>query len=161
MPVDQRHVKTTIQTLLHRANSDVRVRTRKRFPGPRSVGGKFGMNSRMITLYLHEIEEQCFNLFGSLKHVNDYFTIILAHELGHAEDPMLEQLADDLDECTDPLLRARIALRIEENAWEFARVLVPEVNSYVFEQIVDCSLEAYYDAIDRTAAEGTGLEVIA
>jgi len=161
MPVDQRYIKTTIQTLLLRANSDVRVRTRKKFPGPRSIGGKFGMNSRMITLYIHEIEEQCFNMFGSLSHVNDYFAIIMAHELGHAQDPMLEQLADDLDDCTDSLLRARIALRIEENAWEFARALIPEVNSFVFEQIVDRSLEGYHNAISRAMSQGTGLEVIA
>ncbi|WP_411348241.1 hypothetical protein [Paenibacillus sp. WLX2291] len=161
MPVDHRHVKTTIETLLRRANSDVRVRTRKKFPGSRSVGGKFSLNSRMITLYLHEIEEQCFQLFGSLKHIDDYFTIILAHEMGHAHDPLLEQLADELDDCHDPLLHARLALRIEQNAWDYATVLLPECNPLVFDKIVDCSLEAYHERIASAVSVNTSVEVIA
>ncbi|WP_322924345.1 hypothetical protein [Paenibacillus campi] len=162
MPVNQRHVKTTIETLLLRASSDVRVRTRKKFPGPRSVGGKFSMGSRMITLYLQEIEEQCFQLFGSLRSADDYFTIILAHEIGHAHDPLLEQLSDELDCCPEPLAAAQLALRIEQNAWNYAAELIPEVDRFLFEKIVECSLEAYYERIQQEVSIASGeLEVIA
>ncbi len=161
MPVNQRHVKTTIDTLLHRASSDVRVRTKKKFPGPRSVGGKFSMGSRMITLYLQEIEEQCFELFGSLRSIDDYFTIILAHEMGHAHDPLLEQLADEMDGCQEPLIAARLALRIEQNAWDFASELLPEIDRFIFEKIVECSLAAYHDQIQAIVSANDELEVIA
>jgi hypothetical protein len=161
MPVNQRHVKTTIETLLRRASSDVRVRTKKKFPGSRSVGGKFSMGSRMITLYLQEIEEQCFQIFGSLRSIDDYVTIILAHEMGHAHDPLLEQLSDQLDSCHEPLEAARLALRIEQNAWDYASELVPEVDRFVFEKIVECSLEAYHERIQEAAIASGELEVIA
>ncbi|MDN4620201.1 hypothetical protein QCD85_18955 [Paenibacillus sp. PsM32] len=136
-----------IEKLLQRAHSNVHVLTQEHFPGDRSVGGKFGMNSRTITLYIHEIEEQCTELFGSLQYIEQYFQIIFAHELGHAHDPMLEMLADELERCSDSLQSARISLRIEENAWEYARDLLPEVEPFIFQTILDRSLEAYYDAL--------------
>lgn len=105
------------------------------------------MNSRTITLYIQEIQEQCTELFGSLQYIEQYFQIIFAHELGHAHDPMLEMLADELERCSDSLQSARISLRIEENAWEYARDLLPEVEPFIFQTILDRSLEAYYDAL--------------
>lgn len=146
--LDQDYVQPIIEKLLHRANSHVHVLTKPYFPGDRSIGGKFGMNSRTITLYIQEIEEQCIELFGSLQPIESYIQIIFAHELGHAHDPMLEMLADELEQCSDSLQCARIALRIEENAWEYARDLLPDVELFIFETILDRSLEAYYDALN-------------
>ncbi|MFD1992447.1 hypothetical protein ACFSGI_20950 [Paenibacillus nicotianae] len=145
--MNQYHVQLVIEKLLQRAHSNVHVLTKEHFPGDRSVGGKFGMNSRTITLYIQEIQEQCTELFGSLQYIEQYFQIIFAHELGHAHDPMLEMLADELERCSDSLQSARISLRIEENAWEYARDLLPEVEPFIFQTILDRSLEAYYDAL--------------
>lgn len=152
--LNQHHVQSAIENLLHRADSDVHVLTKEHFPGHRSVGGKFGMNSRTITLYIHEIEEQCVELFGSLYHFEEYFQIILAHELGHAHDPMLEILADELERCSDVLQCARISLRIEENAWDYARDLLPEAEPFIFQTILDRSLEAYYTALTHHLQTG-------
>ncbi|MFP3443232.1 hypothetical protein R0K18_36410, partial [Pantoea sp. SIMBA_133] len=56
------------------------------FPGERLIGGKYSLETNMITIYMEEVRKQCILLFGSDDHLNDYFTVIVAHELGHAAD---------------------------------------------------------------------------
>ncbi|MGM0843422.1 MAG: hypothetical protein ACQEUT_00490 [Bacillota bacterium] len=129
-------------TLQARAGSSVNVILAKDFPGNRIAGGKYNMGSHTITMYIDEIKKQCKLLFSSLDHFYEYFTVVFAHELGHAEDKELEELADRMD-VADEYERKRIALQIEENAWCIAKGLIPEINGNFTNQIIQESLLSY------------------
>ncbi|MNJ60358.1 hypothetical protein D3C77_560810 [compost metagenome] len=98
-------------------------------------------------MYLEEIKKQCLSLFGSLEAFPQVLRIVFAHELGHAEDSNLQELSDDLDNCDDELERKRIALRIEENAWDYAKTLLPDEDQSMLQTVIYYSLQSYREAI--------------
>ncbi len=145
------HLESTAQLimnqLLMQSGSTVSLDVRSRFPGGRNVGGKYSMADHRVTMYLDEIKKQCLSLFGSLEVFPQVLRIVFAHELGHAEDASLKELSDLLDACDSELERKRIALRIEENAWEYAKTLIPEEDQSLMQTVVYYSLKSYRDAI--------------
>lgn len=140
--------------LLERSGVDVTVRLESRFYGGRLVGGKFGMHSRSVTMYTGAIEEQCLQMFGSLERVEEYFAIVLAHELGHAADPALPSLSEQTEDMSlSEGTRMRAALQIEENAWNYALTLIPEADMAMVNSIIEESLEAYRTRVRQTEME--------
>lgn len=140
--------------LLERSKVDVAVRLESRFDGGRLVGGKFGMHSRSVTMYTGVIEEQCMQMFGSLERVEEYFAIVLAHELGHAADPDLSSLSELTEDMRlSEGTRMRAALQIEENAWNYALTLIPEADRVMVSSIIDESLEAYRSRVQQAEME--------
>ncbi|WP_238996675.1 hypothetical protein [Paenibacillus pinistramenti] len=132
---------------MERSGSTVKLKLKSRFPGGRNVGGKYTMNDHSVTLYLEEIRIQAVNIFGSAEYTDEVLKIIAAHELGHAQDPELELLSERLDECPSDREFNLIALQIEENAWNFARTILPEVESGLLDTMIYFSLKAYRDAV--------------
>ncbi|RIW26734.1 hypothetical protein D3H55_23515 [Bacillus salacetis] len=133
-------------TLQARAGSRVNVILESNFPGKRIAGGKYNMGTDTITMYIDEIKRQCKMLFKSLEYFYEYFTVVFAHELGHAEDQELEGLADRMDTAED-FERKQIALRIEENAWCIAKELIPDLDSNFIHEIIEESLLYYRDQV--------------
>lgn len=87
-------------------------------------------------------------LFGSLAPLEAYIYVILAHELGHAEDMELEYLSNLLDGPLSAPEQAEIRLRIEENAWRYAESLLPGLDPVFLHTIIDESLLSYRQAIE-------------
>ncbi|MBO3285124.1 hypothetical protein MKY98_24710 [Paenibacillus sp. FSL M8-0228] len=132
-----------VAELLERAAIGVIVKLEKRFPGGRLIGGKYAMNAHAITMYTDVIETQCLQMFGSIDRVEEYFTVVLAHEIGHAADTELVDLSDALEQESGIGTRQRLALQIEENAWNYALGLVPEIDATFISAVIDESLLAY------------------
>ncbi|MGG4131680.1 hypothetical protein ABEW19_25815 [Paenibacillus illinoisensis] len=118
------------------------------FPDNRLVGGKYHMGTHTVYLYQKEIMEQCRMLFGSLAPLEAYIYVILAHELGHAEDVELVELSNRLDGPLTALEQAEIRLRIEENAWRYAESLLSDMDPVFLRTIIDESLLSYRQAIE-------------
>jgi hypothetical protein len=133
-------------TLQARAGSSVNVILESNFPGKRIAGGKYNMGTHTITMYIDEIKRQCKMLFQTLEHFYEYFTVVFAHELGHAEDEDLEELADRMD-IADDYERKKIALQIEENAWCIAKDLIPDIDRNFTNEIIQESLLFYRDQV--------------
>lgn len=138
--------------LVRRSGLPVTVSIEPRFPGHRLVGGKYCMNSGTITMYAEVIETQCVQLFGSLDRAEDYFTVVAAHELGHAADVELERLSEAMDKGGSAADIRRIALRIEENAWAYAVSFIPEIDAAFVQAIIDESLSAYREPTEARTA---------
>lgn len=132
-----------VAELLERAAIGVAVKLEKRFPGGRLIGGKYAMNAHAITMYTDVIETQCLQMFGSIDRVEEYFTVVLAHEIGHAADTELVNLSDALEQESGIGTRQRLALQIEENAWNYALGLVPEIDATFISAVIDESLLTY------------------
>lgn len=141
-----------VSELLDRSSSLVPVFMEAEFPGGRLVGGKYSMDAHSVTLYTSVLEKQCRMLFGSTFALEAYAAVILAHELGHAQDPELPELSRLLDLAPAGPERTLIALRIEENAWRYARALLPETDQNFFEKIVERSLLPYKEALVQESA---------
>ncbi|WP_423802978.1 hypothetical protein [Paenibacillus dendrobii] len=142
-----------VDQLLQRSGLELSVRLEMRFEDGRLIGGKYGMISRSVTMYTEVIQEQCLQLFGSVGRMEDYFTVVLAHELGHAADADLPRLCEELEDAAmSGERRTRIALQIEENAWNYALALVPEVDAAFFSIVIDESLLAYRIQVEEAAA---------
>ena len=133
-------------TLQARAGSSANVILTKDFPGNRIAGGKYNLSTDTITMYLDEIKTQCKMLFSTLDYFYEYFTVVFAHELGHAEDQELEELVDKMDVASE-FERKRIALQIEENAWCIAKSLIPEIDKNFTNEIIHESLLFYRDQV--------------
>jgi len=130
----------------------VHVRIEPCFPDGRLVGGKYHAASHTVFLYEEEIIEQCKLLFGSLEPLRSYIRVILAHELGHAEDNELEYLSGLLDTSSAPADRFRVMLHIEENAWRYAEALLPDIDPIFLRTIVDESLFSHRQAAEQHIA---------
>lgn len=91
-------------------------------------------------------------LFGSLAPLQSYIFVILAHELGHAEDEDLKFLSGLLDGPLTAAEEAEIRLRIEENAWRYAESLLWDVDPVFLGTIIDESLYSYRQAIEPSIA---------
>lgn len=151
--LDIERLNVAIRGLLASAGSGTKVAIEERFPGGRMVGGKYSPSSDTITLYVETIRAQCALLFGSEDAADEYALIVFAHELGHAQDGELAELSARLDDPSlAPEERARVALRIEENAWRYASAVVPESREGLYEAIVERSLSAYREAVRPRSA---------
>ncbi|MDK8192828.1 hypothetical protein QP794_22335 [Paenibacillus sp. UMB7766-LJ446] len=124
------------------------VQVEPHFPDSRLVGGKYHMGSHTVYLYKKEIMEQCQMLFGSLAPLKAYIYVILAHELGHAEDVELVDLSNLLHGPHTAPEQAEIRLRIEENAWRYAESLLFDIDPIFLRTIIDESLYSYRQAIE-------------
>lgn len=144
--------KRIIVELVSRSQSRVSIRLKSHFPGGRNVGGKYNVNTHSITIYLEEVKKQSVLLFGTLDRFEDVLKIVLAHELGHAEDDSLLACCDLLDHCSTELEALQIALRIEENAWNYASKLLTDVDPEMLHTMTTCSLQSYRDAIAQDIA---------
>ncbi|WP_243633364.1 metallopeptidase family protein [Paenibacillus xerothermodurans] len=141
-----------MNAVLPLSGSQVEVSVQRRFPGKRLVGGKYQPASHKVTLYQEPIKQQCRQLFGSLDRLEDYIAVVFAHELGHAEDPQLEQLSRLLDGDLMVKERNAIALQIEENAWAFAEAWLTGIDPAFIRLIIDESLAAYRLAVQSDIA---------
>ncbi|MDH2331341.1 MULTISPECIES: hypothetical protein [Paenibacillus] len=141
--MERYQAERVVAELLERAAIGVTVKLEKRFPGGRLIGGKYAMNAHAITMYTDVIETQCLQMFGSVDRVEEYFTVVLAHEIGHAADTELVDLSDALEQESGIGTRQRLALQIEENAWNYALSLVPEIEATFISAVIDESLLAY------------------
>lgn len=139
-----------VDELLARLDSRMNVILECTFPGKRLVGGKYSMNTHSITMYTDNVTEQCLRMYGEAECLPEYFKVVLAHEMGHAHDNELEVLAGRLDEA-DKEERSRLMLRIEENAWKFARTILYDVAPAFLEEIERQSLAPYYKAVEEEA----------
>lgn len=145
-------INKIIKDVLSLSGSNARVRLKNRFPGNRLVGGKYSPGTHTVTLYMEEIRKQCILLFSNEAVFPVYFWIVLAHELGHAEDSELNSLSELYDLCGNDSERKRIALKIEENAWDFARTIVPTDYSEMLDEIIDESLRSYREDLEPVGA---------
>ncbi|MFE4524552.1 hypothetical protein ACFRCQ_20975 [Cytobacillus firmus] len=141
-----------VHELLKRSGSQADIKVEKHFPGNRIAGGKYSMGTHTVTLYAEEIKNQCQQLFASADRFLDYFAVVFAHELGHAEDTELEQLASHLDACITEQGRLLTALKIEENAWAFAEKLLPDMDKAFMQNIIYHSLKPYRDQLQMEPA---------
>lgn len=145
-------IEQSIHDLLLRSGSGVCVQLDAYFPGGRLVGGKYSMEDHMVTMYIEVIKEQCLQMFSSLEYMMDYLKVVFAHELGHAEDRELSELAEQLDSCSTEKERTMIALKIEENAWEYAKRLLPEIDEGFMQTIIFYSLQPYRERLEGETA---------
>lgn len=131
-----------------KSGSSARIELEAHFPGDRFAGGKYHFGTHTITLYIEEIKAQCLQIFSSMDHFEKYLAIVFAHELGHAEDRGLAGLIDEMDASASDYVRKQIALKIEENAWDYARKLLPKDFQPLMETIISHSLKPYHEALN-------------
>ncbi|WP_310551176.1 hypothetical protein [Paenibacillus glufosinatiresistens] len=132
---------------MSRSRQNIPVVIEPRFPGKRLVGGKYHLDSHTVFLYKASIVAQCVRLFGSTERLKEYIEVVLAHELGHAQDRELRGLADALDGPLTEREEAGIRLRIEENAWQYAQALLWDADPLLIGRIIDESLAGYREQI--------------
>ncbi|WP_347549496.1 hypothetical protein ABFG93_18520 [Pseudalkalibacillus hwajinpoensis] len=131
-----------IQQLSEVSGLKLPIRLERFFPGGRMIGGKYSIETNTITIYIEVVRKQCVLLFGSDERVLDYFAVIVAHELGHAADPFLHDLAKRRKTASTLIQKKEITLSIEVNAWNYARKLVPHLSS-VMDIVMERSLELH------------------
>lgn len=155
--MEKKQAKPIVERLIARSGSSAALKLKGRFPGGRNVGGKYTMGDHSITLYLDEINKQALRLFGTLDVAGELLKIIAAHELGHAEDARLPELSSLLDTCASEPERNRIALQIEENAWNYAVELLSEelrseADAELLKAMIHYSLQPYREAVAESIA---------
>ncbi|HZG69896.1 MAG TPA: hypothetical protein VEY51_00025 [Chondromyces sp.] len=143
----EKNIKELIEELVKRSGSSASVIIENHFPDHRMVGGKYNSNNHTVTIYLEEIREQCQQVFLTDDFFLDYVAVVLAHELGHAEDSELEFLSNKLYKETNEIEKKKIALKIEENAWEFAEKLIPEMDQAFMKTIIYFALKSYREEL--------------
>ncbi|CAM3776648.1 hypothetical protein [Mesobacillus zeae] len=149
-------IQILIESIIENSGTEAKVVLEGDFPGDRFAGGKYQFGTHTITLYIEEIRRQCKKIFGSEDCFFDYLAVVFAHEIGHAEDRELLGLIDRMDNSEDEEERNNILLTIEQNAWEYARTIVPESSSRRFlETIIFHSLQPHYDVLGLVQ-EGSG-----
>ncbi|MCA0986138.1 hypothetical protein [Guptibacillus algicola] len=116
-----------VASILNSLSLNISVSIESHFPGNRNIGGKYCLKTDTITMYLEEIKDQCRSVLGSEERLVDYFKVILAHELGHSEDRDLEDLAIRKYKAKSNYEKHQLALGIEENAWNYAKQVLPEL----------------------------------
>ncbi|MBM7694122.1 hypothetical protein JOC77_003566 [Peribacillus deserti] len=128
--------------LIIRSGKNIPVLLENRFPDGRLVGGKYNLGTRSITMYIETVKEQCHMLFGNVTDFLNYYAIVLAHEIGHAMDEELQELADRLNDSDDHQSRALIR-KAEETAWEAAREILFDVDEKLFSKIKEVALSLH------------------
>ena len=131
-----------VRRLQKQASMNVPIQLTDYFPGERLIGGKYSLETNMITIYMEEVRKQCILLFGSDDHLNDYFTVIVAHELGHAADKSLVLLAKERSSTRCVNKKRQLSIIIEDNAWKFAMKLIPEL-SHILVSVRNQSMDLY------------------
>jgi len=131
-----------VRRLQKQASMNVPIQLTDYFPGERLIGGKYSLETNMITIYMEEVRKQCILLFGSDDHLNDYFTVIVAHELGHAADKSLVLLAKERSSTRCVNKKRQLSIIIEDNAWKFAIKLIPEL-SHILVTVRNQSMDLY------------------
>lgn len=144
-------IENIVERILVQSGSSVQVELEDFFPGDRFAGGKYNFGTHTITLYIEEIKAQCLQLFSSLDHFEDYLAVVFAHEIGHAEDRELAELIQQMDVTSHDFTRKGIALKIEENAWEYACKLIPQKLHPFMDTIIHYSLQPYREALEVSA----------
>jgi hypothetical protein len=144
-------IENIVETILVQSGSSVQVELEDFFPGDRFAGGKYNFGTHTITLYIEEIKAQCLQLFSSLDQFEDYLAVVFAHEIGHSEDRELAELIQQMEETGNDVLKKKVALQIEMNAWDYARMLIPEKLHPFMDTIIGYSLEPYYEALEVSA----------
>lgn len=144
-------INRIVDQILIQSGSSVEVELEAFFPGDRFAGGKYNFDSHTITLYIEEIKAQCLQIFSSLDHFEDYLAVVFAHEIGHAEDSQLADLIVQMDASNNEYTRTGIALNIEKNAWDYARMLIPQTLHPFMDTIIHYSLQPYYEALEISA----------
>lgn len=127
MGESKEYYHSLVARILDALSLNISVSIENHFPGNRNIGGKYSLKTDTITMYLEEIKDQCRSVLGSEERVADYFKVILAHELGHSEDRDLEDLAKRKQVANSNYEKHQLALRIEENAWNYAKQVLPEL----------------------------------
>ncbi len=133
---------TIVRRLQKQASMNVPIQLTDYFPGERLIGGKYSLETNTITIYMEEVRKQCILLFGSDDHLNDYFTVIVAHELGHAADKSLVLLAKERSSTRCVQKKRQLSIIIEDNAWKFATKLIPEL-SHILVTVRNQSMDLY------------------
>jgi hypothetical protein len=131
-----------VRRLQEQASINVPIQLKDYFPGERLVGGKYSLETNMITIYMEEVRKQCILLFGSDDHLKDYFTVIVAHELGHAADKSLAMLAKQRSSTRCLIKKRQLSIIIENNAWKFAMKLIPEL-THILVTVRNQSMDLY------------------
>lgn len=144
-------IEKIVERILVQSGSSVNVELEDFFPGDRFAGGKYNFGTHTITLYIEEIKAQCLQLFSSLDHFEEYLAVVFAHEIGHAEDRELAELIQRMDGAGNVVAEKGIALKIEENAWDYARKLIPQMLHPFMDTIIHYSLQPYYEALEVSA----------
>jgi hypothetical protein len=144
-------IENIVDQILSQSGSRVEVELESFFPGDRFAGGKYNLGTHTITLYIEEIKAQCLQIFSTLDDFEEYLAVVFAHEIGHAEDSQLVGLIEQMDACNNEHDRKGIALKIEENAWEYARKLIPQKLHPLMDTIIHYSLQPYYEALEISA----------
>ncbi len=146
-------MRVIIEEVMNRSGSKAKIHIEDLFPGGRLVGGKYQINGHAVTMYTGVIKKQCRMLFGNEDRLNDYFKVVFAHEIGHAEDKELGHLSKTLAAAENEIERQRIALKIEENAWRFAESILWDMDSAFLNKIIDTSLDSYREALYGSAVQ--------
>ncbi|MBR8645665.1 hypothetical protein KEH51_21595 [[Brevibacterium] frigoritolerans] len=89
---------------------------------------KYSAIGHRITLYERDIEIQCERSLGSLARLEEYTWVILTHEMGHALDPDLAVLSEELHRTG----KSEILYQIEVNAWNIAEGIIPFIDHDLF-----------------------------
>ena len=144
-------IEKVVERILVQSGSSVKVKLEDFFPGDRFAGGKYNFGTHTITLYIEEIKAQCLQLFSSLDHFEEYLAVVFAHEIGHAEDRELAELIQRVDGTGSDITKKGIALQIEMNAWDYARMLIPQKLHPFMDTIIHYSLQPYYEALEVSA----------
>ncbi|WP_273832683.1 hypothetical protein [Guptibacillus sedimenti] len=142
MKDDSGVLHSIVSRLQEQASMNVPIQLTDYFPGERLIGGKYSLETNMITIYMEEVRKQCILLFGSDDHLNDYFTVIVAHELGHAADKSLVLLAKQRSSTRCVNKKRQLSIIIEDNAWKFAMKLIPEL-SHILVPVRNQSMDLY------------------
>ncbi|QHA92685.1 hypothetical protein [Bacillus sp. N1-1] len=131
-----------VRRLQEQASINVPIQLKDYFPGERLIGGKYSLETNMITIYMEEVRNQCILLFGSDDHLKDYFTVVVAHELGHAADKSLAMLAKQRSSTRCLIKKRQLSIIIEDNAWKFAMKLIPEL-THILVTVRNKSMDLY------------------
>ncbi|WP_071460532.1 hypothetical protein [Bacillus massilinigeriensis] len=143
-------VIAVVETIMEISGTKANIVLEDYFPGDRFAGGKYQPASHTITIYIEEIREQCNQIFKTDVCFEEYLSIVLAHEIGHAEDAELMSLVDLMDNTENEIDRSRILLQIEQNAWDYATSIIPERSSFLLSTVISHSLQPHYEAIKRS-----------
>lgn len=142
MKKKEHHFQRIIRKLQQVSGLDVDILVEDHFPDRRMIGGKYSLETNKVTIYLEEVRKQCLGLFGSEERLLDYFSVILAHELGHAADKNLLELSMVRAGKSDMQKRNQLSMKIEENAWIYAKELVPDLHP-ILNVVMEKSLAIY------------------
>lgn len=150
--MELQNLQKIAQELRVRSGLNVMVKIENGYADNQLLDMKYEWDLKEITFYTRTIEIQCLQILGSLERLEEYFKVMLAHELGHVADESLPELIDWLERSVDESERLRISLLIEENAWSYALSLIAEVDLTFVSAIIDLSLKSYRNQLSAVIA---------